>query len=1143
MFGVCLLINQSPYNLVSWSQLRRNGFLIRLRSNNNGEDMFEVSKEGVCYLLFKQNNEGMFLCSIRKVILNDAPFWIGDGLKYNSHNSEVSNQNATALAKGVETSNISEAELMRIRKAKQIHRSLSHCSDKIMIKMIEGGLIKDILVSDVKRMRDHLGPCQVCLRAKMTNIKKKNTNKTHTNIIGEVLHIDLMFLGKSVFLVCVDEATGFLISLPIKDRSKEMLLISIKRIITYLNGFGKKTKRVCCDRESGITAVTQELSSMGIELYRSSTEGHDARIERQIRTLKSKIRATAMDMPFPLPREWIDHLVHYVTQAQNLVPNNKTGLNSPFFLMCGERNIEWVNQFSFGDVVLMKVPYADKLQALKGRSEYGVVIGRDLISNHVFTLYRIESKSIVYRNIMKKVNFSQVPEGIKLTLSNMKKDLHSQSWIDGTSPEDPVKEPNKEQNSESNEELDENRDEETKTGGETEDLEEKHDYLSAKHHLGETNASPHQADQEKSFSKEENKENQSNAMDSIKVKEEQLLSVEEYNGPSLQSKEGTENTRFITNIKRKDELMNGNVLCVNERKLKKENWIDENEKVLLIEARQREIESAIVLITVNKAIESFGTDPVRLALMKEIKQLVDTGTFMFINKNEALNSILIPTTVVVAEKNDSSIKGRIVAMGNHQDRSLYKRKDVSSPAVRTETLFLVIAITASKHSRLYSFDIAGAYLHSNLPEERSIAIRFTREVSELMNEMYENVERDIQGFCYGLLRKGLYGLIEAGNLWNKLLSSALNTAGYQASSYDPCLFWKKREKPAASISDLACYLIVIHVDDLLISSPEEEEITRIRGILEPMFGKMKFHDENSFEYRGITIHQDENEIRLEQKKKVKELIKDVLGDVDERLIKKRYTPSSLSLNNKSKNDELMNDVRLEGGEVRFRTCVAKAQWLATQCRPDIRYVTSWLASRVEEPRHRDMKALTHLAQYLFWTRDYCIKMKKGSLPLLTGQSDASWLTHADLSGQSGGIVYLGGSYVLSISKRQHKIARSSTESEILAAELVCVEIEWLRMIMKEIGCEQATATEIFVDNHSMITMLEDGVITSKSKHINWRIMRSHQLIKENVIKLQYKNTNELDADILTKAVDKGTYIKAVMNLMNLKKDDVGEVGC
>ncbi len=870
--------------------MRKNGFIIKLGRDKNGNDMFKVMKYNVCYLLFKQNQEGMFLCNIKKIMLDGASFWIGDGLKYREDNTRENPYKDIALAETTERRQLSEAEIMRVKKANQIHRSLSHCSDKVMSKMIEGGLIKDISVADIKNMRYHYGPCQICLRAKMTNTKKKNVNKVHTTVIGEVIHVDLMYIGKNTYLVCVDEASGFLITIPMKDKSKEMLLVSIKRIVTYLNGFGKKTKRICCDRESGITALIQDLSSFGIELYRSSTEGHDARIERQIRTLKSKIRASAMDMAFPLPKEWIDHLVLYVTQAQNLVINNKTGLNSPFHLMCGERNVEWPNQFSFGDVVLMKVPYVDKLHALEGRSEYGIVIGRDLTSNHVFTLFRIESKSIVYRNIMKKMNFNQVPEGIKHTLLNMNKNRNSLSWIEGATAEESekeVSEVSEVQSTPFHDFQEERNEEETKTGGERDNLEEKHESLTNMSNLRapaqhlqpiKEEDKPNNKKQEgiQQFSSNERKENEN-----AKHSQAMIIKSSGYNNSySLQSKEGIVEYSSDDIPNREDELMNEKLLCMNERKEKGSVISKEKEINVIINDIDEKDDTATVLMSVNKANDAFGFDSVRAALLKEIKQLHDTGTFAFISKTVAQKMILIPTTVVMNQKHDGSVKARIVAMGNHQDRSLYRQKDISSPAVRTETLFLVLAVTASKHSRLYSFDVAGAYLHSNLPEERNIAIRFTREVSELMNELYEDVERDVQGFVYGILKKGLYGLLEAGNLWNKLLTDALMQAGYKPSSFDPCLFWRRREKPLDSFSDLSCYLIVVQVDDLLFSSPEPEEVHRVRTILESMFGKMKFHDEDSFEYRGITIHQDKNEIKLEQKKKVEELIKDVLGSVD-----------------------------------------------------------------------------------------------------------------------------------------------------------------------------------------------------------------------------------------------------------------------
>ena len=1122
LFGPCLHLKDSPYNLLSWSQLKRNGFKIKHITNSERNDMFKVTKRRRCDLTFKLNHDGMYVCEVLRTLNNGRVFWIGEGMNAKAStiekNPDISHPHPVTV-EVIINKELSNSEIDRINKTEQIHRSLSHPSDKVLQKMIEGKMISDISVDDINLLRRYRGICQICARAKMTKPGKKITNRIHASYVGEVIHIDLMFIQKRIYMIAVDELTGYLCCMPVKDKTKETLLGAIQKITTHYLTFERRVKRICCDRESGVSALKSELASNGIELFRSAADAHDSRIERQIRTVKSKIRATAFDLPYALPMNWLDYLVQYVIQAQNLVINNKTGLTSPFHLLCGVRNIDWVHELSFGDIVLMKIPNDNNQTALDPRSEYGVILGRDLMSNKVFTTFRVSKGTIAYRNIVKRIEYKDLSQEIKHTLSNTKKLKVCSELFDPESLEKVVNETehpealdelaNKIQFPEHNNDGQLNQWEESKVGGERDDNEEKQESLrryKEEELKSQSSPTPILDKQDvKEVNNDKGKEPQPSTALAAHIHDVPVTQTKEESGEEVNEKV------FQWNI---DELMNGGMFCVKEKK--------EEEYIKMKEDGDNCDQT--ILMSVNKANNSMGTNLVRAALLKEVEQLKQTGTFSLCSKEEAMSRILIPSTVVVVKKPNGIVKARIVGMGNHQDRSFYRQSDISSPTVRTETILLLCAISAARGSRLYSFDVAGAYLHSNLPESTRISIRFTREVSDLLNEFYQ-AKKDVQGFAYGILHKGLYGLLEAGALWHKLLTKALLDAGYQQCVCDPCLFVKD-----------SCYFIAVYVDDLLMSSPDVVEVNRIRMHLESMFGKMKYHDENSFDYRGITIHQNREEIKIEQTKKVMELVEDVLGDTRDTVIRKRSTPCALSINNDNNKckDELMNENKLTENNAKFRTCVAKAVWLSSQTRPDIRYVTSWLAAKVDDPRHQDWKVLRHLCQYLYHTSENGIVMKRNNDLILNGQSDASWCTHKDLSGQSGGIVMLGTSYISSVSKRQHQIARSSTESEIYACEALTTEIEWMRNLLDEMGCRQVLSTEVYVDNHSMITMLESGRMTGKSKHMNWREMRVHQLIKNKIIKLTYRNTGELDADTMTKAKDGTTYLRFTTNVMGYR---------
>lgn len=112
------------------------------------------------------------------------------------------------------------------------------------------------------------------------------------------------------------------------------------------------------------------------------------------------------------------------------------------------------------------------------------------------------------------------------------------------------------------------------------------------------------------------------------------------------------------------------------------------------------------------------------------------------------------------------------------------------------------------------------------------------------------------------------------------------------------------------------------------------------------------------------------------------------------------------------------------------------------------------------------------------------------------------------------------------------IARSSTEAEIIAAETVATEIQWLRNLMSELGFDQKV-TILYQDNQATITLLENGLPTTKTKHMQWREMRLNELIRSETIQLKYRNSSELSADLLTKP-HTGERFKMLLDIMIVK---------
>eukprot|EP00966_Prymnesium_polylepis_P308447 7128182-Prymnesium_polylepis.1 len=76
-------------------------------------------------------------------------------------------------------------------------------------------------------------------------------------------------------------------------------------------------------------------------------------------------------------------------------------------------------------------------------------------------------------------------------------------------------------------------------------------------------------------------------------------------------------------------------------------------------------------------------------------------------------------------------------------------------------------------------------------------------------------------------------------------------------------------------------------------------------------------------------------------------------------------------------------------------------------------------------------------------------------------SDSDWCTAYSTTGWCA--VY-GNATVAYASKRQHSIALSSTEAEIMAASLAAADIIFLRGLLGEMGVDMDAPTVLYVDN-------------------------------------------------------------------------------
>ena len=131
------------------------------------------------------------------------------------------------------------------------------------------------------------------------------------------------------------------------------------------------------------------------------------------------------------------------------------------------------------------------------------------------------------------------------------------------------------------------------------------------------------------------------------------------------------------------------------------------------------------------------------------------------DKAKALNAVKL-----VKLKIDGKINGRTCADGSKQKRYFGKDESVASPTVSLESLFTKLVIDVYEEHNIANFDIPGAYLHTEMTEDKNVILKLRGIFLDIMcniNEEYRKYVRYEKGQKVPYLRvlREIYGCIES----------------------------------------------------------------------------------------------------------------------------------------------------------------------------------------------------------------------------------------------------------------------------------------------------------------------------------------------------------------------------------------------
>lgn len=237
---------------------------------------------------------------------------------------------------------------------------------------------------------------------------------------------------------------------------------------------------------------------------------------------------------------------------------------------------------------------------------------------------------------------------------------------------------------------------------------------------------------------------------------------------------------------------------------------------------------------------------------EELNKLIAFDTYTVV-KDEGQDRIT--TTWVLTDKGTEK-RARLTARGFQEDATF----PTDSPTVQKHSMRLLLAIAATEGWDICTTDISSAFLQGS-EMDRKVYVKPPREANQA-------------GWLW-LLNKCLYGLKDASRKWYLRVLGKLKELGFQVSKYDAGLFYLIKD-------GILIGIVALHVDDFLHAGNKHFNET----VLPQLLGCFKVgkSENKEFMYTGFYLKQDQQGIRLDQNKYVRNV---VIPPVDVKQMKDR----------------------------------------------------------------------------------------------------------------------------------------------------------------------------------------------------------------------------------------------------------------
>ena len=171
---------------------------------------------------------------------------------------------------------------------------------------------------------------------------------------------------------------------------------------------------------------------------------------------------------------------------------------------------------------------------------------------------------------------------------------------------------------------------------------------------------------------------------------------------------------------------------------------------------------------------------------------------------------------------------------------------------------------------------------------------------------------------------------------------------------------------------------------------------------------------------------------------------------------------------------------------------------------------------------------------------------------LRAKSDTNWKERRSVS---GGIVKYAGANIRGRTRKQHAIAMSSCEAELMGLADMALELVYLYYVFEHLGVQFDEKPELETDQPDSHALIERALkvhgpievetdaqsaynLTQRdspgvnTKHVARRVFKMRELAARKIVSVRLVRTDEMEADIMTKILERQPFEKHRDSIMN-----------